>query len=179
MARKSVKDKNINNKYPTLLKKIAYHEAGHAVIALHLDLGIKRVSIKPEGMFMGTVSHKRPFKLEEERIKVGIVKTRLKMEDNALCSLAGPHAQKRFNSTGCGRRQLINTDHINVYKNIEFLFPDEHIMDTYFKFLNAWSKFLVDRYWDQIEAVAQHLLEKETISGVELINFLEDYIENS
>jgi hypothetical protein len=46
--------------------------------------------------------------------------------------------------------------------------PDADVRDAYVRYLEAVTKYLLDLHWYLVEAVAAALLERETLSGVQI-----------
>ena len=123
-------------------KAVAYHEAGHAVVALALGGKVRLVEIGP-----------RPHAHCLHRTKT----------NKAITALAGDLAEQRAcpNSTWdafVDLRVALDT--------AELLAPDEPL-DALQEFLDR-AEALLDRHWCAVEAVAAALLKHGTLTGAEV-----------
>ena len=89
----------------TKLERVAYHEAGHAVIAHVCGSRVKRATIKPEGDCLGRVIHSFPLGGDpESEMTAGMVD---KIERRILFLFAGQSAEQqaagRYNWVGGSR----------------------------------------------------------------------------
>ena len=144
----------------------AYHEAGHAVVALrtHYAPKPKKISIIPipDERILSEVSYyKRMFDengyfqpVEEKRIQCSI-----------MSLFAGEIAEKKF--TGRNDHVGSQTDFDNAIKYGELLYTTGLLGDL-FDWLSVLTEAIVNKYWHEIEKVAEVLLEKKTLSGKEL-----------
>ena len=143
------------------LEMVAYHEAGHAVIAWRNHIRFKHVTIVPvEGESLGHVrncgypSWFRPDIELSDRIH-------MRVEHEILLDLAGQIAQAKF----LGRRPrwgMESDDHSAVDMAYR-LFDSPDTVDAYLKFCYERAKDLVNGQWPYIERLAQALLEKRTL----------------
>ncbi len=144
----------------TKLTATAFHEAGHAVMALILGRSIEKVTISPAQLQTGG------FRLGACRIQKGRLKaSKDGLEDDVLILLAGMVAESHFTGRYCQegaaqdlravKRLLANR--ANSDRNIErltrrLLDKTEHI-------------FGAAEHTKAIRLVTQELLQKETITG--------------
>jgi hypothetical protein len=133
----------------------AFHESGHVVIALVLGRKVKRVSIDDDGDGGKT------------DIKLGTNKRSI------LIALAGPYAQRRHapdsgwrsrNHTGFGS----DADFDVVTDLIYEMFGIGEVAERCWAKSEALIEQLVNQHWEQIERVAQALIERGVIEGAEL-----------
>jgi hypothetical protein len=77
---------------------VAYHEAGHAALAIHLRFGLKRVSLVPGRDYAGIcIQHPQPsFARLDCHISDSITK---RVEKKMMVALAGAEAQRKFAPT--------------------------------------------------------------------------------
>src|SRR3954462_3723930 len=77
------------------LRSVAYHEAGHAVVAWVKELELHHVTIEAEDFMVGHVTHER-FTDEENPEWSESPGTRQRIQDNIQVSLAGAQAQRKL-----------------------------------------------------------------------------------
>src|SRR5687768_10085396 len=73
----------------------AYHEAGHAIAAWHLDLKFKHVTIIPEEESLGHLLHSKPPKWFRPDIE-DTDRIRMRGERHIIVSLAGQIAEAKY-----------------------------------------------------------------------------------
>jgi hypothetical protein len=168
-------------------KTVAFHETGHAVIALATGYPVALVTIKPRGSSAGHISHdycpnniggvykfdkrerrhvlinSKSFDLDAFGNPVLIRRTAKKNEAAILNAIAGPMAEAELlNGDGTQWRSLASGsgDMRNMrYARRNLARP------------KSWPKYeqqaltLVRKFWPMIEAVAARLLKDETLSG--------------
>jgi hypothetical protein len=158
----------------------AYHEAGHAVIGLALQLPVAFVTIKPRPTYLGHVSY------APEHHDVGKVYARGKYHKpivdmsgqdafgnpvsernndwhgGTVMSIAGGMAQAEFEKDGNGWREHgSSSDKRNIAFYRRKLGDKALSIEEY----EAECEKLVKQHWSLIEAVAARLLKEETLSG--------------
>jgi hypothetical protein len=186
----------------------AYHEAGHAVAAVALDLRVDVVTIRPTHRYGGCTAteHRRAEWLERiEAIDVTATAImqpadwRRDIEADILVSLAGPAAgdavapatrredpdEQRAARAATALARL-SPRHREVLDRLEAddepVGADDHTAWTLASVLSgedeaahhlAWMQAVARRfvadYWHHIAAVAEALLEREVLSGEELL----------
>jgi len=133
----------------------AYHEAGHAVIALYLGRPIQRVSIQPSHLRLGQCEiQKGSFRPSKDLLETEI-----------LILLGGPAAEARhigrYDWMGAsqdlrGVRRLVEMRAVSI-KQIERL--ERRMLDK--------AEYLLEQpgVWPAIELIANELLRQTVISG--------------
>jgi hypothetical protein len=80
---------------------VAYHEAGHAVVAHMLGHQVRRVSIAPKSGSDGRVSWRNPINRIISKLESGseadLERVRYRIDHAIIVSMAGAFAQKRHN----------------------------------------------------------------------------------
>ncbi len=142
------------------LTATAYHEAGHAVMALSLDRPIQKVTIKPGRSEFG-----------QRRLgvcKIGKAKAKASrnlIEDEILILFAGMVAESQFTGKYCERGAAedlrliarLLEDRVSTQKQFDRLHR---------RLLDKTEHELSDEVnANAIELIAKELIEKETISG--------------
>lgn len=86
------------------LEATAYHEAGNAAMHCHLRVGIRRATIKGGDDYLGRTTGHKFTRRTQENIEFGHGnRVRNIVENDVMCSLAGPLAEHKFT----GRRNNI------------------------------------------------------------------------
>jgi len=150
-----------------IVPSTAYHEAGHAAIAIHLGLGIRRVSIVPNLEYLGICQQTRQRSLGRLAYDGGDTLTK-RVEKNMMVMLAGIEAQRKFSRRSL-RKHDAQADHRNV---LEFAFKLSGSMEealALVHLLKIRTKQLVDLtfIWNGIKGLAKALMERREISGAE------------
>lgn len=147
----------------------AYHEAGHAVIALYLGIGLGRhgVSIRPDEDTHGHVGLRRGFRGNPETQNSDRV--RLGLERRAMVSLAGHEAQRQFRSSSV-RRHHASQDRANAADCLSFNVGSSEELTAYLHLLQIRVRQIVKlpHIWAQITAVAAALIEKRQLTPTEV-----------
>ena len=133
----------------------AYHEAGHAVVALALGRPVHRVTILADRAHAGTCAFgKAPFRPSEDWL-----------EREALIALAGLAAEARF--TGVYELDAAAKDRRYVFSLALERTGDARKAERLERRLLAKTEHLLarDEYWRAVERLAAELLRTGTVSG--------------
>ena len=133
----------------------AYHEAGHAIIAIVLGRPIQKISIIPNKTRLGACEIKKGrFQPSDDWL-----------EDEVLILMAGVAAEAKL--TGRYDWQGAGQDMRNVRRLTLARGGDETRAEKLERRLLAKTEHLLDddATWKTAKQIAQALLEKETISG--------------
>jgi ATP-dependent Zn protease len=130
--------------------RIAYHEAGHAVIGMRLRLRLKHVTIRPDLCTYG-LAHFKFVRASD-------------VEKRAITAVAGPLAEKKH----LGRNG--NLGNSAEYRSVisEICFPSDRQAKAWRSQLRVRAQTLVNDRWAEIEKVAAALLERETLTGAQV-----------
>jgi hypothetical protein len=145
------------------VRSLAYHEAGHAVVAQILGVTVFHATIRPRYNDIGHVLH----------APIGT----MTIEDGVLITLAGPAAQRQYFPLsrtfaddlydGMGQH-----DTAQARALLRVLHGSDHAMaDSITEAVARWRERAdrhVDRHWLWIKAVAQALEERQRLSGDEI-----------
>jgi hypothetical protein len=143
---------------------VAYHEAGHAVIAWRLHLLRKKgASILREAEDVGRV-HTHSGRGERPDVSWND-RAHLRVERSVVLSLAGVEAQRKYSPSSVrGHHWASDRDQaIRMLSCIAEPSGDE--FPIYWKLLKIRTKEMVRFHWRQIEAVAARLLISKSLSG--------------
>jgi hypothetical protein len=164
----------------TRREAVAYHEAGHAVVAHMLEYQVRRVSIAPKSDSEGHVSWPNPINRSvmsrlEFGSEAGLDRVRYRIDHAIIVSMAGALAQKRHNprsrwryagsGAAPGEFLLKGSDDQLALELASRVHEGEKVRTAYLRYLEARAEALVKRHWSRIERLAITLLERETVSG--------------
>jgi Peptidase family M41 len=158
MPRKTKAERERHN-----LERTAYHEAGHAVVAMKLDRRFHHVTIEPGDGSLGHVLHEKFSRRFRPDIELGF-RARETIDDHCLISMAGMAADSRFigRDTWDGGGQDTHQA-IDLAARLGY---DNQVLGHYIPFMRARVDGLMrsDRVWSQVQAVAAALLEQRTLT---------------
>jgi hypothetical protein len=147
----------------------AYHEAGHAVAAIHLRVGIGRqgVSIVPSEGAFGTCHILKSFSGNPELEITGRI--RLGAEKMAIILLAGPAAQRNFRASSL-RNYHGHSDRRWAIDLMDRFVGSNRELEAYLNLLRIRAEQLVANpfTWKTIEAVAVALFERKRLTAREV-----------
>jgi hypothetical protein len=166
--------------------RVAYHEAGHAVVGLALKMPIAFVTIKPRAMNLGHVSqapihhsvgkvyargsYRKPIADASKQDAFGnsVSERTHDWHADAVMSIAGGMAEAEFLKDGRIWRELegTRTDRRGVAFARRKLGDRARSIEEY----EAQCEKLIKQHWPLIEAVAMKLLKEETLSGIDSYN---------
>ena len=147
----------------------AYHEAGHAVMALYLGVGLGRqgVSIRPDEDSHGRVHTRRGLHGNPETANSD--KIRLGLERHAMISLAGHEAQRQFRASSV-RRHHASQDRATAVDCLSFLVCSNEELTAYLHLLQIRTRQIVKlpHIWAQIATVASELVQKRQLTPTQV-----------
>jgi hypothetical protein len=145
----------------------AYHEAGHAVVAVALGEGVKRVSIAPDETTLGRV-HRFPIGQWFQPDVVIDGRTRRRLETDVMVLWAGTLAEERAAGVAADEDLSAAADDFDRIVDLaEHACRSERETRAYIEWLRLRSLGLLNRFdvWASIEAVVAVLMAETTISG--------------
>lgn len=138
------------------IKRTAYHEAGHAVMAYNLRLRIRHATIIPEEEYLGRVKHSAGGSIHPEW-ESGPT-TRTEIERRAIVALSGNVAEYLLT----GRRYMVGSegDYQTVVNLLSYLAGPEET-GKYIEWLWYRTKGIlaIDYWWLAIQRLAEELLK--------------------
>ena len=154
------------------LATVAHHEAGHAVAAFHVGMECKALSIVANDE-AGVYPEHNPYFSNDD--VAGLESSdltgdmRMRIENDAFVSLAGPWAQKEFNPRGF-RRAHAESDRYQAVKLLSYVRGDNEILDHYYKMMDLEARnFVRDKLkWAIIHHLAGVLLDQPEMTGDEV-----------
>lgn len=151
---------------PLDIREVAYHEAGHAVAALvlHLSIGAKGATITPSDLAHGAL---KIWGSPPRSRRIGALPhaTRGRLESYAIAACAGYEAQKKF-CPGCDFSG--DDDENKASELLTWLSPKDETRSAHMALARLEARDLVERYWKQIETVAEALVERKSLTRDEL-----------
>jgi hypothetical protein len=144
-------------------KATAYHEAGHAVVALFLGYKPRSATIIPAVDFHGQVKHDSPLR----GIKLDIDdsdRARLRVERAIMICFAGPLAQQRYRPRSW-RRWHGASDFQTAADLALRVSGSEEAATAFLRWLELQTRSIVIARWTLIDRVAQALLEHDKLVG--------------
>ncbi len=150
----------------------AYHEAGHAVMAILLDRPIQKVTIEPAKMLAGGL-RLGSCQLQKKRAKG----SRDWLEDEVLILFAGMVAEAHFTGKHC--TVGTSTDLRSIRRLIQSRPGSERQLDRIQRrFLDKTEHILRDDgHATAIRMIANELVRKTTISGRAVRHFIDQAIK--
>jgi ATP-dependent Zn protease len=143
----------------------AYHEAGHAVVAYHLGAEIRHVTIVPDHFSRGYFTHGDLFCAR------GLGSDRANLERAIKICLAGPLAQTRFHRRSYRRRD--GRQDYDCATGLARYLAGSAGEREFIHYQERRTKTLIDHFWNDIERVAQALIERDELSGTEVKDIIE------
>lgn len=146
------------------LKRIAYHEAGHAVAAFIEGVPLGPITIIPDGNVQRNLRRRdlgNGFRPDVRRA----ANNRQKIEAEVIATFAGPAAEDAF--TGRRNRYAAQDDYPDIKKIASFVCESDEEMIAYLEWLAIRARRVVTdrRNWEAVKAVAAALLKHETIDA--------------
>ena len=147
----------------------AYHEAGHAAIALRLGVNVKKVTIEPDGESLGSVTHDKLLDLS-----AGLdtsTRTRLRMEKLVMVGFAGECAARKFNPKGFRHwSSVLDWRATLLVMDLFYAGGNRKLQDAYLNFLYLWTQAHLNELcvWHGVQRLAEALIEHRTLRGEEV-----------
>ena len=154
-------------------KRVAYHEAGHAIVSYHFGDALDEISIEPNVDSMGRAKNK--FKglpnMSSSDIEERIIKRLFKVLTISLGGLVAEHIYdgepKRLNKYGGSGRDLKEAQKV-VFDVIKIQWSQQEIIDAIF---HKAYKILKSK-WRAVEALATALVQERIINGEEAVEII-------
>jgi hypothetical protein len=149
---------------------IAYHEAGHAVIARQFGLAVTSVTIIPDLDLDTAGSCYAEWATDRALFLYDDLATQLSaIEKDVVVKLAGPQAQSQYD----GRPQELCGSDLKMAKALvqmalELSGRDHSEYDELFGQLSIEAEILVNEHWSAIQRVAHGLRDFSTLNGTDV-----------
>jgi hypothetical protein len=149
---------------PRQLKRTAYHEAGHAVAAVLMDVPFRRVTILPDAQCAGRVD------LANVEPPIHVKAARDHWARRICVFLAGPLAETLH--TRCWQQQPISDEDTDEFKvwEITVCFGPPAKADRWVNRLrfSTLEKLRAPDVWAVVEVVALELVKRKTLTGAKV-----------
>lgn len=150
------------------IQYIAYHEAGHAVVALREGVAFRYVTILPSGDAEGHLKHfaavRDPDLLTDRDNSPKLLFYLMK---RIRVALAGDIAGRRFSPRSFRTYQGLSDRHNAIDLAEKFFDGNSKILEARMKVFYLETEAIIDLCWSQVVAIAQALLERKKITGRE------------
>lgn len=156
------------------LTATAFHEAGHAVMAVSLGRPVQKVSISPAQLHSGG-TRLGVCELQKGRTKA----SKDAVEDEVLILFAGMVAESQFTGSYCQRGA--SRDLNAIRRLMQARAANERQMLRQERRLLDKTEYLLsdDRHRRAVERIARELVEKTTISGRAVRHLFEQAVQES
>jgi hypothetical protein len=162
------------------LEATAYHEAGHAVAALQLRVGIGRrgVSLVPNEDWSGFVHTLKGFSGRPDIERTG--QMRLGAENRAIVLFAGEAAQRRFRPMSV-RRHHAAYDRRHAIDLMNYFVGSTRELEAYLEWLRIRTEaFVASPFnWTLIGAVAAALLTRKRLNADEVKGICQEELQRA
>ena len=169
MSQKRVNGKVVRKPTARQREVVAFHEAGHAVAAVMLGVGIRRkgVTIVPSATYAGRIYTGKGYRGDPTISDSAQMVWRA--ERRAVMSLAGPAAQRKYRPSSV-RSYHGGKDWHQAIDLISCFVGSDRELNAYLKLLWIRAEQLVacDPWWIAIQAVAKALLERDRLTPNEV-----------
>jgi len=146
------------------LTATAYHEAGHAVAAHHEHMRFRSVTIRPGAGNLGHLAYRMPGWFQPD-VEADARHRRL-VERDARVSFAGPAAEARFKGRHNWRGASDDLD--QAVSLLGYVCGSNGELEAYVRLIRMQAQGLMERHWDEVQAVAEALLERECLTAAEV-----------
>lgn len=155
---------------------VAYHEAGHAVVAMLQGMPLRSISVERTDDSGGETDLQEigmPVEELGEIVEDGRRPTALEvviLEQHMRMSLAGEIAQFHF------APESVHAFHASFDMKflgfLQLIAGSKAEVDAWFGLLRIQTESLINRHWKMIEAIATALLDRERLTGDEALEVL-------
>jgi ATP-dependent Zn protease len=160
-------------------RRTAYHEAGHAVANQHHDVPFRSITIRSDANSYG---HVRVYahRLTADHVYNPSPRVRDHLERLVVCLLAGREAERlvasRYNHLGAGHLRMGKYARLSPGSDLDQAIDyagrvvslEGEEGRAYFHWLTQRTRAFVTRRHDEIAAVADALIERETLTADEV-----------
>lgn len=150
----------------------AYHEAGHAVVKWILGLPIDDVSIVRDEESHGHTTG-QPAVSDLQLDSDNSDEARIRAEKDAMDSLAGMIAQRRFRPRSC-RNYHASRDWKCAEDLLSGFVQSDRELNALLKLLEIRNQDLFDLHWKLVEKVAAALIEHKQLSKVQFETLMQE-----
>lgn len=149
----------------TALRRTAIHEAGHAVVAWAVGSRIHGATITPGEDHLGQVRHMP--KVKDATLHGDVDRAQIRLGHQIKIAYAGALAVKRAYPHSRWRAGADNDFH-NAAGDVLRVYEDAPRQIAWTRLLTLDTEALLERNWHAVEAVADVLVKRKTMSGAEV-----------
>lgn len=152
------------------LKTLAYHEAGHAALALCFNQPIEFVTTEPGKGYAGAMLRSSRVHEFSSEITAQIGKENLKMEfatRESIIAMAGHCAEEIFLNKKLPLHQDTNKGDIKNIMNLIKVIPETNKPIFLNRIREETRRLLIER-WPMVEVIANNLLQHRTLNSEKL-----------
>jgi len=163
------------------LEATAFHEAGHAFLAVERRLPLRYVTIEPNEDSLGHIRGKAWPESFRPDINADRQTTK-RLEDQVLMVMAGGVAE--YLRTGRRNNVGASGDFHQAVDIAGYLHPDETVLSAYLKFVDAYLVSMLSPVewknyrWSMVERIAEALLTSTTLTPSEVRRLVSPDVSN-
>lgn len=146
---------------------VAFHEAGHAVAAVFLNVPVKSATIVRGPGYLGLVQYKNVLARVNPDTEGMSDRVRSRIERCIIVGLAGPLAQKRAFPRSL-RKWHSHRDYADACDLAVRVSGSAASATAFLKWLETRTGDLLDTRWQCVERVAAELLRRNTLEAAEI-----------
>ena len=150
----------------------AYHEAGHAVMAVRLRLRLDATRIAETDDAYGTtiITHSIGTDDPDQKLTPSV---RERIEKEALFHFAGRHAERKFHPKGY-RRAHAASDTKSAVNILSYVEHSSNLLPLYTKWIDGRAKEIITgpAVWPCVKRLAEALYDVSEMKGAEVRAFL-------
>lgn len=154
----------------------AYHEAGHVMAFIQSDIRFQYVTIKPWRGYLGRVKHKpqpRSVLTKSFFLNPSFFSKRFKRD---IIYFAGALAEGMFLQDTEIEQAGCHDDILKTFSTCADL--SDELREKYIQFAITYTKDLMIHNWGKVTAIAEGLLEHETLSYQEVLAIANESVAN-
>jgi ATP-dependent Zn protease len=145
-----------------MIESTAFHEAGHAVLAHYLGVGLRLVTIDADEDSAGHIQDGGEWSEEAEELRILADEAYwLRM---AISRYAGAEAVRRY-APRTKWKEGAGNDHYWAAIAIEKITADPRSVRALHAYAQRQARLLVEHYWPEIQRLARALMKEKTLSG--------------
>lgn len=147
------------------LRRIAIHEAGHAVVAWQLGVRLRKVTVKPDGDYLGKMWHRQTHNADDWDAAGGSEdRAQVRLGRKVKIAFAGPLAEKRAFPRTRWRRHA-SSDINDAADIIAHVYFNERAQYLWSSLLWLETELLLGEGWLAVVALADQLITRQTLTG--------------
>jgi hypothetical protein len=153
------------------IEAVAYHEAGHAVLAWRRFVRLKGITIIPGKDFQGQCRHAKVLLGRSPEIEDS-PRAQIRKQTNAMIALAGPIAQKLYKPRSFRHYHASSDNGIVADLALNHNGSSIKAAEAWIRWLDVCVRDIVRGNWPLVTALATELVRRKTLRGDEVEGFL-------